>query len=713
MRINHRRLAATLAILAGALALAPSLSPVTAGPPKLIPIKPENSKPTSPTTPSTPSTPTKPATPPKKPAESPRTPTPTQPTPPPAEPPPPISPEPTITGPLTPDEAMKCFALVERWVRSWQMPTDADVPPALRARINGASITLRYEGKIVGRGTSVVLLDAGPSAPMLTLPLVAAAIDARSEAADRLPGDHDAFRPDRIRQLAAQITISLEVCGQVIAIDPLTFDQVDRELNHGLDGVAVRIGVRTSAMFPATMLTRDISPADGLAGCISQATEAPELGIRTNPLTQPSNLKKSHEAAFYRFRPMQIVQISPGAPGRFLHRGGRVVDARDINIASMGEWATALADRLIFLSTPDAVDISDPPHPDAKDRICLKQAGTVWPAKGEIDPTIASAPQQATVAMALGRFAQISDPKDLKAALARNTAVRLLRDLLEHASFSATPADADKEAITRTIAYRRLMNDLTYEQQFAPWHTATNGLEIARWDPAFRLDRLKPLTDEKSPARELTNDARGQLAYALVLSRDPEAGNHIRDIYRSLGINDLASAMPWIGWADLTSARDGGAEAAIPLLREWRDSLYQRMTPSQAPGSDNADLAGGLRFPGDTQPTSQTARCAAILATMLRDPALTDSKERPKELSRLLALLRFLRQLTLDDYSVYSAQNRDESLGGVRRSLTEQRLDPEDSAITLIAVCETLESLDAMTRPVIPPTKLPPQKGSN
>ena len=114
---------------------------------------------------------------------------------------------------------------------------------------------------------------------------------------------------------------------------------------------------------------------------------------------------------------------------------------------------------------------------------------------------------------------------------------------------------------------------------------------------------------------------------------------------------------------------------------------------------EQRDLAGAIVFTKAAagqraMPTWQAARPLAFIATMLGDPRLTDDAEVAAELSRLLQSLRFLRQLTASEADGHMYRSPDRAVGGVRASLFDQRMPPEATSLTLIAVCETIRSLE-------------------
>ncbi|HRJ50979.1 MAG TPA: hypothetical protein PKU91_10610, partial [Phycisphaerales bacterium] len=54
---------------------------------------------------------------------------------------------------MDPETAMAAFSVVESWIRTWRRPDAADLPPGVASGVRGASVTLRFMGEVVGRGT--------------------------------------------------------------------------------------------------------------------------------------------------------------------------------------------------------------------------------------------------------------------------------------------------------------------------------------------------------------------------------------------------------------------------------------------------------------------------------------------------------------------------------------------------------------------------------
>jgi hypothetical protein len=62
----------------------------------------------------------------------------------------------------------------------------------------------------------------------------------------------------------------------------------------------------------------------------------------------------------------------------------------------------------------------------------------------------------------------------------------------------------------------------------------------------------------------------------------------------------------------------------------------------------------------------------------------------------MLPGLRFLRQLAIDDASAFACPQPDRAMWGVRAAPWDWRQPIESSAMTLLAVSEAIESLEAI-----------------
>lgn len=570
-----------------------------------------------------------------------------------------IARDPTL--PPLPDRAMALYALLEGWVRA-----GAAQPAALPEEPAGVSITLRLAGQVVGRGLEV---GGAPGA------FARAAQAAIEEANRRMPIERDALREEAMKDARARLCISLELSGALIPYAPELYDQVDLEVQAGVEGVAARRGERVSAVFPAAMLANNAGPGGGLASAIAEVTEDPSLAIRIAGESQPGPVSKKHGLTLYRFRTTHLAQTGPGRPPVFLFRGGRVIPGSEINSAMLREFADGMARNLLARKWPG----EEP----------LGLLGTNWPALGRFEPVSASPFERALSAVALQRYLGARAGAD---AVFEQSLDELIETLM--ASVAATHLEK-KDLAPATAA---LCEIVLMERRPAAGRT---GPELA-----FEV-YVKRVVDEAAANAASPPAERAVIAWALARraerTRDSAhiaaADAHIRGVFRDTPPALLTSQMPWLGWAELslTRARGDGEVKSGPALREMREQLWKHQLTAADCGADGPDLVGGIVFTGPRNPlpSASCLRPLAFAASMLGEPGLTSAEELPKELSRLLAALRFARQLAADEATGFMYQEPARAMWGIRSAVWDQRQTPEATAIGLLLVAETLESLEA------------------
>jgi len=158
--------------------------------------------------------------------------------------------------------------------------------------------------------------------------------------------------------------------------------------------------------------------------------------------------------------------------------------------------------------------------------------------------------------------------------------------------------------------------------------------------------------------------------------------------------DELAGLLPFAGWACL-AARDP-EPGWFDRLRAARARVWERQIGPGRVGFEARDLIGGIvpRSAGPLLPTWRTARPVAFAASALGDARMTPADERLGELARVMRSLRFLRQLAVDA-DAFSALAWGASGWGIRSALWDAEQPLTGSALTLIALAETLSSIDA------------------
>jgi len=584
---------------------------------------------------------------------------------------------------------MELYQIADKWVRALAVP-EHPATDGREGRFVGTALVLRLDGQIVGRGTSCG--DDGQT-------MARAARAAITEATSRLPDTNDALAAGQHLSLAPRLRISLEFSGTLVPITPATFTELDVEIPCGLVGLAARIGSTTAAVFPASMLTTGTLPSDALAAAISSATGDPTAAIKLNAKAQPPQIAADRNATFYRFSTTHLAQLAPDAQPIFLFRGGKLISTREITTARLRAFADHLADYLMRWSESRRVDSGWP-------------QSTYHPTRGIHDPTVASLAEYAVAAYAMHRYLAIK------------------------ARFQ-TGGDSDwkwTREVTPDIARPRFGPERLSQQ---PLGNATPGpvfgslralvamspMESRPANSAQTLAALAPLESDLAAAfsaetggewsKDIPENGRAFVAFVLTrratlfpdasdaITRRGTAEAAVRSVYRDAKPTNLVMHMPYLGWAELLLAGDTAAQIpAGAALRDMREIVWQHQLTAADAGADGPDLVGGIVFTGSSNrfPTAQSLRPLAFLATMVGDARLTDPPEVMREISHQLEALRFIRQLSLDEFAARDAVDPPTALWGIRAGLWDNRQAPEATALALLTVCETLRSLDEIAK---------------
>lgn len=570
----------------------------------------------------------------------------------------------------SPADAMGAYQVLDKWIREWNVPEVSEVATVPAA----AAVTLRLDGKVMGRGVSAEA-DGGS--------LRRAAAAAWTEASARLPGERDALREAALRETARDITISLELAGSFV---PLTGDDLETAaagVNPGIHGVAVRAGERVAVMFPGRMLAGDTTTAEAVGSLLTDLYGAEKrrlllADLRLRPLNE---LRESEGIRLYRFGVTHVAQVSPKGQATFLHRGGRVVQMKDMNADALRQFADGVAAHLVSLRYDG---------PEA-----LGMLGTVQAVLGRHSPAFAEPAEQAVAALALRRY--VATPGVDAGGTARAT--RLADDLLaglarvEHGE--RDPAGDAASAAACVVAY--------LEGERPPPATE---IRMAGLLASCRKTVQSAFDAETGFAPGVPAGAKGLVAWAVVRlaleSGDAAARERaslcVKRVLLDTHASDVVTHLPWLGWAAMELAGSGEIGAAV-ALREARDVAWAHQFSAADAGPEDQDLAGGIVFTRGRAglPSWNTARPAAFFASVLADDRLTGEAERSRELVRLLGAVRFLRQLAVDEAVAHMIPDG-RWRWGVRAAAWDYRLPPDASSLTLLTVCETIRSLDLMRK---------------
>lgn len=627
-------------------------------------------------------------------------------------------------APPSPDVTMRAYQTLDGWVRAWNVPDaapdlsnqaavapdGAGTLPTAPPTCGGVSIVLRLVGEIIGRGT--VTNDAAPGTNPETLGVLLqrAARIAIQEADRRIRIDNDVLRDDRIRLTAREITVSLELAGMLIPIEPESFDDLERDLIPGIDGTAVRIGEELAVTFPGTLLSTNTPLRLAFSKVASQAGGDVTLG-----LDEPKKLRTQHAARYYRFRTTHLAQTAPTAGPVFLVRGSRFVDATRISTAELRLMAYRLTTHLLSREWNEPGEYG------------MRGLYEAW--SGQYSPAFAGAVDQLTAAFALRNYAAAPGVDPQRAIDARSLAGRIIR-AIGKVEPDESPINENPVACALFVITESLNPRPGETTSLTPPPAPPNSNPLysdARRTVLASYNSLTGFTDTVPLA------ARGVVAYALVelAAVEPVGGlrdeavslaeSAVRRAYRDSPEGLLISQMPWLGFAERRLANIKPAAAAtsdLPAavsLRLMRSDLWKhQIAPTDTVASEvqggSPDLIGGIVFTGvlanrggsssaaPGNATWQSAQALAFIPAMLTDARLTPAEERPLELARLIASLRFIRQLQIDESAMWMIPVPSRALGGIRATLWDARLPSDATSMSLLAVAETLRAIDAMSR---------------
>jgi hypothetical protein len=552
--------------------------------------------------------------------------------------------------PPTPAEAMAGYTAVAGWVRAMAVKE----APSAGVVATAASVTLRAGGQVVGRGVAVSRRPEGDEGV-----LPGAASMAIAEARQRLPVPHDARYEESLGAAAADVTVSVELSGVMAPFSPKDWASATMDVAPGIEGIGVRVGERLEVMFPERMLTTGTEAGAALAALAAKLVGDPGAALKS-----PGDLSQEHGAVYYRFRTTQVAQTRPRGGPEFLERCGTFVRPREVDTRALEAWASGMAENLWARRWP------------GPERYGVR--GTYDPLLGEFASRSATPAEQALVMEALLRYARHIAKDAAASGRVRDRVATIGADLaaLEAGEAPAT-ADPGAAALTWSVLNELGSGGDPMPEPLAALRDGCRASVAKAWADAdgLPLPTLLLVLRFAPDVPGLDAEARAARGRGALLK---------------LGPAELPAGMPWIG--ELSPGNPEGLGAAWTGLRAL---VHANTLHADALPPDQRDLSGSVLL-GPGLPSWQSARPLAFLGEMLRDERFTGPGEMATAVTRQVEGLRFLRQLAADEGETRAYRDPVLAQWGVRNSVWDQRMPPEATALSLIAVTETLESLDAV-----------------
>ena len=603
------------------------------------------------------------------------------------------------------------FQWVQAWLRSDEgVPEDADLPDRAVTGLFGVYVTLRDEGRVFGRGQALradlkdTIDDLGK--PIQLAPLLAAATRMALE-----------DLKDKQTKRAIELKINDPELLEIAISDVRKRVQLDIQLGHSLQSITVPLNAPDDAVFktfaPGYHGLRLAGPLAGKADFawpaieLSRNNAAPRQVYRLMDLQgydadELPMVARADGPKLQRFEVIHMVRPGPAQPVRQLTRGNvilqqQVVDSR--TIAGLAERVARHMDQLLT---------NDPRNGN------LLVRGTYQPSMQRYAPKWADAREQALLAYALSRHAAIAIDAGLGGETMQARAKRVLR-LVDQLAPAAIPEGLPPKHLTAAFLLLTLCETparLTPDQLVTRDRLGKALLELAH--PEGGGFRIEADSDKRLPRASAAVVAAALAAYY----DDTRSKSLPQPLWKVLAdlfnVNaDQADArvvdLLWVAHAldtagpELAKAQPKPDEAA-KTLDQWRKTLANYtglLTEQQIRGNPilgPKDVTGGFILepaaPGSPpEPTWQSAMPTTLLAFALRDPGIIPADEQFGPVLAAGLGARFLGQLIITQPSAYYLRDREPALGGVRRTLWDNTLYPDCSAITLLALAELQQTL--------------------
>lgn len=546
--------------------------------------------------------------------------------------------------------ALESLRTVRAWLDAWSVEGAAAPPVA------AASVTLLLGGELVARAK--VIAPPGSDGHGV---LEEAAILAMAQAAERLRLTRDALYEERARAAGRSLHALVELGGVPVPMEVETFERAAALISPGVGGVGARMGAKQALVFPSAMLISSMDPSAALRSAGAEALGEAEAALSEAPAMARRGVR------FLAFECIAVAEVGEDRAAMILDRGGRVFEQRDVSSAMLRDLGARIADHA---ARPDADSGQSP-------------AGLT----------------QATLAYALARWSAVPGAGNE----AQRTAWRR-----RAGAMVARAAPQLGEASPAAAALWMMAEAAVSGQEWVDPERAS-GLALARGSAGEVVVRAIGASTGEAPA-PLTAallawagaHRAGVLGDGALLDRSDDL---LRSAYARTPAGEWVGLLPWAGWAEheieRAKRRLGRVQTAIPgatALRETRDLVWRHQIGASDVNPGDRDLVGGIVFTRGRQalPTWQSLRPLAYLATMMGDAGLTPEAEFPGQVLRMLASLRFLRQLCADEHVMAWAGASGARPWGVRASLWTADQPPEATALALLTIGETLRSLEAV-----------------
>lgn len=606
---------------------------------------------------------------------------------------------------------LRVHRLVEQWVSKGKVPdlnreTDPPeqsvgeaLPQVKVSELVGVRVTLRWAGnRSIGVGD--ILENEIKTAPDSVTDLVIAVRRATQRALNqarkkihdynlRLDDDARAKRLD-FNRVKRDLLVDLQLAKTPTPL-VLDADAPNEHLYisfsagyHGLFMVLPedsRQSIAAASVWPATSIARNATSRHQIIDLLSQLNQ---------PIGQLGAVARPGGPRLWRFEVIHLVRPARNQPVERLVRGNKIVPDQ-VNLATVD----ALADRL---AAHLATRLRRP-----------KMAGTFQPANRTYDPELAEADDLALTAFVLARRSRVLP--------LLNPGGQEMASVLEATRQAVEQSEQILGGEVVATASPKAMGLLLMALIEAP-HLAQR--RVLRDKLGAGLMRLQ--TDEgrflKSPIGDALVPTTTQAVLFVAMARlyDQTRDRTVGDAasrsrlaaWRLLETEPRLGALSWILEGEQVAVSVGGGEAGLShadlpdnkqraalvsglleklLARQITEPLDTQFAPADVVGG--FDRGTSMMRPGAVPELDwKTAEALAFLALACRDPQFCPPHNRDDYLLRSAQACRFIAQLMFIEPICFFMQDTSHVLGGVRSSLTDNRLEVAATATSLLAATE-------------------------
>lgn len=573
-----------------------------------------------------------------------------------------------------PGQTLAVFQDVEGWIINWNQPGEYKLPE----NVTGVWVAIRRAGRIMGQSQDMnTAFDKEVSS--LCLPRAVRLAMDRAEQAARGKGDPAEQQDRQIAFQSEPNTIELQFAHIPRRIRATSMSAVVSHIRPGIDGVLLQKKDKVMSCFPGQMLADGLNPSQALLSLL--ATEDINLAQLGEGLA-------SGAIRAWAFEVDHITQLRRGDPGSFMYRGTHVISTTDMNTASLYKFADNLVSHLFTHRLP--ADMSKP---------YSTFLGQYDIELNLYEPFVCTNRDQAVCVYALIRYANMVNFSSAKRDKAYKLAMEILSGLNQSTSSnSGNNADAIKEAGTAamimiTINYIRDNNNSLLSDRGRTYETWLDDL----YDHCANIVNGS-FSNDNGFNKDLSVSDRAKCALASGSAPAIDAA------WQTTSDKLQPDLLPWLGWAEdqLADKSNSGKLRSAIGLKNLRKQIWEtQYTGNNVNGTTRSniepDLIGCLEYEDSGTVSSwKTARPLAFAASVIADARLTNSDEQIKQILNATASFRFLKQLSVREDDQYRISDFSRAQGGVKTSIISTQVNPEATAVTLIAVIEMLENLDRL-----------------